>query len=274
MPLSAGEQPLTQERRGPRPLWTVRRFEEVTSTNETILAAGEEGQPEWTVHLARSQTRGRGRGSHTWWSPSGGGLWMSVLLRPSTPPARLGGLALVAGAAVRSGLRDLGSRGVELYWPNDLYYRKRKLGGILGEVRHGAPRQGGPAGPALLVALGIGLNIDPLSIEPGGAEPPPGLRGSVAWLTETGCEERDPEAVAVAILSRLEPLYRSFIAGASIPGLVQGALSGLDREVRVRIPPGETFQARPVGIGEEGELIVDRGGALEGLRAAEVDYGC
>ena len=57
----------------------------MTSTNETILSAGERGEPEWTVHLARSQTGGRGRGSHSWWSPSGGGLWMSVLLYPKAP---------------------------------------------------------------------------------------------------------------------------------------------------------------------------------------------
>src|SRR5258705_3821191 len=99
----------------------VHRFEEVTSTNETVLAAAERGEPEWTVHIARAQSRGRGRADHAWWSPPGGGLWMSVLLRPRAAPARLGGLALVAGAAARRALESLGSSAVDLPWPNDLY---------------------------------------------------------------------------------------------------------------------------------------------------------
>ncbi len=244
--------------------WRVQRFHEVSSTNETILSAGEQGAPEWTVHLARCQTSGRGRGSHTWWSPPGGGLWMSVLLRPSTPPARLGGMALIAGVAVRGALQSLGARGIDLYWPNDLYLGSRKLGGILGEVRRSSRSPGGS-----MVALGIGINLDF-----SGAEPPPELRGAIACLAETGCGILVPETVAAAILEKLLPLYHALLAGASIPGLVKEAMAGLGGRVRVSVPPALPFGGIALGIGDDGELLVERdGGIVEALRSAQGDWG-
>jgi BirA family transcriptional regulator, biotin operon repressor / biotin---[acetyl-CoA-carboxylase] ligase len=239
------------------------RFDEVTSTNETVLAAGERGDPEWTVHIARRQTRGRGRGAHTWWSPEGRGLWMSVLLRPASPPSRLGGLALVTGVAVREALESLGARPVDVFWPNDLYHLGRKLGGILGEVRtRGAP-------PRAFAALGIGINID-LS----GADVPAELRGAVATLAEAGAVEREPEGVALRILERLRPLYESYEDGVPLETIVSGRLAGIGRTVQVRVPPAPAWSGRTVGIGPEGELLVERrDGSVEKVRAAEVDYG-
>jgi BirA family biotin operon repressor/biotin-[acetyl-CoA-carboxylase] ligase len=247
-----------------RPPWRILSFEEVTSTNETILAAGERGEPEWTVHLAERQSQGRGRASHSWWSPAGRGLWMSVLLRPEVPPSRIGGLALLTGLAVRRAVESLGAGPIDLYWPNDLQFGDRKIGGILGEVRR---PQISPTGA--VVALGIGLNIDLR-----GAQVPEELQGRVASLVEAGSLERDPTAIAGKILEHLLELYCAFQAGASIPALVGPYLSGMGREVRVRVPPAPSWPARTAGLGPEGELLLERSdGTSLSLRAGEVDYG-
>ena len=145
---------------------------------------------------------------------------MTVLLRPEAPsPTRLGGLALVTGVAVREALESLGARGIDLYWPNDLYFQHRKLGGILGEVKPESTSSGsaGAAGAAerYLVALGIGLNIDLA-----GLDPPAELRDTLSSLVEAGCRERKPEAIAPAILDRLEIHYAAFQAGSPIPAMV------------------------------------------------------
>ena len=58
------------------------RFDSVDSTNKSALLAAAEGAPEGTVFLAKSQTKGRGRRSKTWYSPPEMGLYFSVLLRP------------------------------------------------------------------------------------------------------------------------------------------------------------------------------------------------
>src|SRR3989442_1822796 len=80
---------------------------------------------------------------------------MPSLLGPRPPTRRIGGLSLVAGTAVRSALLELGAGSVDLYWPNDLQFRGRKLGGILGEVRHpGSPSTASSGDAEALVAMG------------------------------------------------------------------------------------------------------------------------
>jgi BirA family transcriptional regulator, biotin operon repressor / biotin---[acetyl-CoA-carboxylase] ligase len=193
---------------------------------------------------------------------------MSVLLRPRIDPRRIGGIALVAGAAVREALKGLGGREIEVYWPNDLEFRGRKLGGILGEVRGGPPGKA-PGDPGTFLALGIGLNLDLA-----GSEVPPELRGRISSLAEAGCRDLDPRSLAIRILERLRPLVLALEDGAPIPALVRGAIAGFGRTVRVRVPSLEPWTGRILGIGDEGELLVAReDGAIEGLRSAEVDYG-
>ena len=240
--------------------WTIRRFDEIPSTNDSILEAARRGEPEWTVHIARRQSRGRGRAGHSWWSPEDRGLWMSILLRPRVDGRRLGALALVTGIAVKGALESLGARPIDVFWPNDLYHRGRKLGGILCEARS--------HGPVLAVAVGIGVNLDLQ-----GADTPQELQGAVASLSETGAARQEPEAVAVRILECLHPLYRALENGASIPALIQGGLAGIGGPVRVRLPGQETWTGMAVGIGKQGELLVLRdGGGTEALLSADVEY--
>ena len=72
----------------------------MTSTNEVVKHALEEGEPEGLAVRARCQSGGYGRQGRTWASPEGG-LYLSLLLRPHVPPAQLPTLSLVAGLAVR-----------------------------------------------------------------------------------------------------------------------------------------------------------------------------
>ncbi len=86
---------------------------------------------------ARRQTRGRGRGTHSWWSDSGS-LTFTVAIDPlahglaseSEPK-----LALAMAVAVIAALTELGfdSPALGIRWPNDLEADGRKLGGILPE---------------------------------------------------------------------------------------------------------------------------------------------
>jgi len=86
---------------------------------------------EGIVVVADEQTAGRGRRGHTWFSPPGSGLYVSVVLKAAT------GLA------------------VDLKWPNDLFVGRRKLAGILAES---------PAVNA--VVLGYGINVGPMAYPP------------------------------------------------------------------------------------------------------------
>lgn len=105
------------------PLFRLREFDEVTSTNEVVKHALEEGEPEGLAVRARCQSGGYGRQGRTWASPEGG-LYLSLLLRPHVPPAQLPTLSLVAGLAVREAAVALAGGALAgrilIKWPNDV----------------------------------------------------------------------------------------------------------------------------------------------------------
>ena len=57
-------------------------FAEIPSTNDEALALAERGADEGWLVGADSHSAGRGRHGRTWVSPAGGGLYLSVVLRP------------------------------------------------------------------------------------------------------------------------------------------------------------------------------------------------
>jgi BirA family biotin operon repressor/biotin-[acetyl-CoA-carboxylase] ligase len=126
-------------------------FTSLDSTNNCLLSAARDGQVSGTVCLAEQQTAGRGRQGRHWVTPFGASLALSLLWRFMLPPDALSGLSLVTGIALARALRTLGVLEVGLKWPNDLWWRERKLGGILLE-------SGGSAEQFYVVA-GIGLNV-------------------------------------------------------------------------------------------------------------------
>ena len=121
------------------------------STNCYLLTGARAGWASGAVCLAEQQTAGRGRQGRSWVTPCGASLAYSLLWRFAGPPEALSGLSLATGLAVARVLKQAGVSEVRLKWPNDVWWRERKLGGILLE-------SGGQAGDFYVVA-GIGLNL-------------------------------------------------------------------------------------------------------------------
>jgi BirA family biotin operon repressor/biotin-[acetyl-CoA-carboxylase] ligase len=112
-------------------------FVSVTSTHEIAKGIMKEN----VVIVADEQRTSYGRRKRKWYSPPGG-LWMSMILRTSLWDI----LTLAASVAVVKALNHVGvNTGIK--WPNDIFYRGKKLGGIIAE------KQGE------FVILGIGLNL-------------------------------------------------------------------------------------------------------------------
>jgi BirA family transcriptional regulator, biotin operon repressor / biotin---[acetyl-CoA-carboxylase] ligase len=150
---------------------SVRHHPSIGSTNDIALQDGVEG----TVVIADEQLSGRGRRGHTWFSPPGAGLYVSVVLAPGrarTEPARATTLlTLAAGVAIVEGIESATGLRADLKWPNDVYVGRRKLAGILAES------SGRPGG---VVVTGYGINVVTAAY-------PPELRERVTALeTELG----------------------------------------------------------------------------------------
>lgn len=164
------------------PLFRLRAYDEVTSTNDLVKRALEAGELEGLAVGALVQTAGYGRQGRGWVSPLGG-MYVSLLLRPQVAVGQLPTLSLVAGLAVRRAivrfLPDDVARDVKIKWPNDVVYSAavplRKLCGISLERHAGG------------VCVGIGVNVFPPDSERAVAV---GGKNVAAYVSELASDER------------------------------------------------------------------------------------
>ena len=71
-------------------------YEETDSTNIRARKLAEEGAPDGTLVVTDFQNAGRGRRGRMWVSPSGTGIFMSLILRPDILPSSASMLTLLS----------------------------------------------------------------------------------------------------------------------------------------------------------------------------------
>lgn len=131
----------------------ILQYKNLTSTNSFALELAEKQAPEWTVIVAEQQQQGQGRMARVWESEHGG-LWFSVILRPQLASEFAPQATLLAAVAVTKALRELyATPTVVIKWPNDLLIAKKKICGILSELRLTAQ------GEIDYLVVGIGVNV-------------------------------------------------------------------------------------------------------------------
>ncbi len=119
----------------------------VTSTNDIIKEQAKKSAPEGTVLISREQTKGKGTKGRSFFSPKGGGIYMSVLLRPDLPPEKTLMITTAAAVAVCKAIENLTDKSPKIKWVNDILIDGRKVCGILTEGSVGQ-----------YAVLGIGIN--------------------------------------------------------------------------------------------------------------------
>ena len=210
--------------------------------------------PEGAVAVCEEQTGGRGRLGRAWAAPAGSSILLSVVLRP---PAQRHApeLSLVAGVATAIVVERATGLAAQVKWPNDVMLDRRKVAGILAELKDGA------------VVLGIGLNVSQAPDElPAETRSPAGSLRSV-----TGRKlERGP--ILADLLLELEQRYDAWRAGGldaiyddlgardflrgrrvTVDGGAEGVAQMIDRQGRL-----EVSTASGVVLVESGEVAFDR----------------
>ena len=89
--------------------------------------------PEGTVFLSDYQTAGRGRMGKTFLSPKGSGLYFSILTKPKGQNKNPLVLTCHAAIAVKRAVKEVFGMELSIKWVNDLFYKGKKLVGILAE---------------------------------------------------------------------------------------------------------------------------------------------
>ena len=238
----------------------VQHHDEVESTMQVALQAAESGAPAGTTIVAKSQRAGRGRRGRSWYSPPGGGLWMTTLLYPDpTRPAHT--LSLVAGGAIWAALRQLGYTEAKLKWPNDVEARDRKLAGILLECTSlkNQPNQS-------VILMGIGLNLAPAET----LELPEDIKERYIGLGDL-LEDIPYEQVLESVVSELERATHAWQRDGLEPTFAlwdeADALAG--ERVRAAGPDGP-IEGIARGLGPEGQLKLQTADAEILIDAGEV----
>lgn len=130
----------------------VHYLPEVDSTNDRLKILAAQGTPHGTAVITDHQTGGHGRRGRSFLSPPGVGIYLSMLLRPECPPADLMHLTCAVGVAMCDAIEKAAGFHPGIKWTNDLVCARRKLGGILTELRLDK------SGNVDYAIIGIGIN--------------------------------------------------------------------------------------------------------------------
>ena len=202
--------------------------ETVQSTNDRARDLARTGASNVAV-VAAEQTAGRGRLNREWRSPDGG-VWASVLIRPSASAAKAPLYTIVGAVAATEAAREF-DVDAQIKWPNDVVLADdtdrgyRKIGGVLTAMESEQSR-------ISWLVCGIGVNV---------AVDPSDLPAEATSLHEHA-DDVDRRRYLHRLLERFD-LYRDDLDGA------------LDRCRRHSLTVGQRVRATVGGRSIEGDAI-------------------
>ena len=133
---------------------TIRYKPETKSTQTDAKEGIEAGNKGNTLYLSTCQTAGRGRFQRPYYSPSQGGIYMSLHIQPNLPYEKLPSYTLLVAAAVYKAIKNLTMIEVDIKWVNDIYFKNKKIAGILTEAMTSVE-----TGLVTDVIIGLGINF-------------------------------------------------------------------------------------------------------------------
>ena len=214
----------------------------IDSTNNYAMAQAHEGlASHGTVYITQHQTAGKGQRHKSWATNPGENITMSCVLEPSGPNSTRPFLLSAAIAlACRDFFNDYTRGDTTIKWPNDIYWRDRKAGGILIENIYRASRW-------QFAIAGIGLNLNQTLF-------PPDLPNPVSLKQVTG-RDHDRIAMARELCARLDGRYREFLQEENtLLEEYNRCLYRAGEQVRLK-KENVVFQATIIGASAMGQLV-------------------
>ena len=207
--------------------------------------------------VADCQTAGRGRLGRSFVSPSGSGIYISLLLRPNIPLERMHLMTVGAAIAACEAIQETAGFTPDIKWVNDVYVAGKKICGILTEAVSDLE-----SGSVEFLVVGIGINLTCEAF-------PPELREIATALSEHGGERTDCAELIAAVLCELEQVYDQLDTAAFMPEYrqrscvigkwVRAIRAGAEREVLIK------------DIDDNGALLVEnQAGVPERINSGEI----
>ena len=235
-------------------------FPTIDSTNTRAKELAAQGAPHGCILIADHQTGGRGRRGRSFHSPTGSGIYMSVILRPNCNPADLMHLTCATAVAVCDALELSCGIRPGIKWTNDLVCGKRKIAGILTELGLSS------IGMVDYAIIGIGVNC--CQEEPDFPEDIRSIAGSLHTVTG---ETIHREKVAAAIVDALYRMSERLLTDKdNILNRYKADCITLGKEVSVVKADGSVRYGTALDISCEGALIVQFSNGIEHVNSGEV----
>ena len=221
-------------------------FDTIDSTNTKAQELAEKGYPSGTLVVADKQESGKGRRGRSWVSPSGAGIFMTLMIKPDINPNNASMLTLVAALAVAKAITSVTGEEALIKWPNDIVVNSKKVCGILTEmnaqfdyINH--------------IVVGIGINVHNERF------PEEISQMASSLMIEAGGKRFHRAQIIAETMSYFEQYYDTFLKTQDLSALVREydeLLVNMNKAVRV-LDPKERFDGKAMGITPKGELIVD-----------------
>lgn len=233
---------------------------EIDSTNH-YLKQNAASLPDGFAVISDRQTAGRGRLGRSFFSPSGSGIYLSVLLRPNLPLTQINLFTIGAAVALCQAIEETADFTPDIKWVNDVLMHGKKLCGILTEAAIEAE-----TGSVSYVVVGIGINIR----RPQG-DVPEELRDIMGFIEDYAPHSVRRNAFAASLLNHMEHCFELICSGntAALMDAYRSFIRFLGEPITV-IQNGVRTPATAVAIDPEGHLIIMQNGVESTLYAGEI----
>jgi len=237
-------------------------LQSVDSTNKYAIALvrnlklpdGQGESQHGMVVFAHHQTDGKGQRGKKWVSEKGGNITLSILLNPD--PLRLTDqfkLSICIAVSVATFFSKYAGDEIKIKWPNDIYWRDRKAGGILIEniVRNQDSEVSiKKSGKWKWAVAGIGLNINQTVF-------PTDLPNPVSLKQITG-KNFEPVVLAKELCSAIEKNYQILLKDDFESFFIKYQEMLYKKDEKVKLKKGNrVFDSLIKGVNKSGHLITE-----------------
>ncbi len=216
-------------------------FKTIGSTNTEARLLADGGAQHGTLVISEQQTEGRGRRGKSFFSPSGTGIYMSIILRPDKSVSELQMITVATAVTVCKALEQLYGCQPKIKWVNDIFLNERKICGILTEAVMDME-----SGGLDCIVVGIGINCTTNEVDF-----PKELQGVAGSIGEKGMSRSALAAeIYKEILRRFNELDNpDLIKEYRSRSMMQGKMVSF-------LMDGEEKRAKAIDINDVGNLIV------------------
>ncbi len=227
------------------------------STNVDVLQLFESSRKP-SIAIAEMQSGGRGRRGRQWISRFAQNIICSIGMPKLIADCNPGLLSIVTGLALIEALENSAINGVQLKWPNDLYYQNKKLGGILIESKMSVDQE-------YFFAIGFGINVM-MSAEDMSAIPQPVT--SVELIVDNPVSR---DNLLVEAIQQVVKVIRDFDQSSAAKIVDSFQAKDAFKNQTICVNSGtDSIDGKNLGINSDGQLMVDTGQGIRVYSAADI----